>query len=143
VFGENPYAESQGDLRNLEYQRGDKHDLALLKKLKADHIPVVSVFLSGRPLRTTLEIRASDAFVAAWLPGTEGGGIADVLIGQADGTPRYDFQGKLPYSWPKRSYRTAGHPGDKDYDPEFAFGYGLTYLHDKITILSGDSKIDP
>ncbi len=127
VFGEDPYGELQGDVKNLEYQGGDKHDLALLKKLKAERIPVVAVFLSGRPLRTTLEIDASDAFVAAWLPGTEGAGVADVLIGRTDGSARYDFQGRLSYSWPKRSYRTAGHRDEKDYDPQFAFGYGLTY----------------
>jgi beta-glucosidase len=137
VFGEDPYAESHGDLNTLEYQRGNKRDLNLLKKLKADRIPVVSVFLSGRPLRTTLEIRSSDAFVAAWLPGTEGGGIADVLIGQLDGRPRYDFEGKLPYSWPRRSYRTAGHQDEKDYDPEYPYGYGMTYAAGKrVPVLS-------
>jgi beta-glucosidase len=128
VFGENPYAEFQGDLKTLEYQHGDKRDLALLKKLKADNIPVVSVFLSGRPLRTTHEIASSDAFVAAWLPGTEGAGVADVLFADRNGTARYDFQGKLPFSWPKRSSRTAGHADEPDYDPKFALGYGLTYV---------------
>ena len=80
VFGETPYAEGNGDIANVEYQRGDKQDLALLKSLKAQGIPVVSVFITGRPLWVTPELNASDAFVVAWLPGSEGGGVADVLF---------------------------------------------------------------
>ena len=72
-------------------------------------------------------INASDAFVAAFLPGGEGGGIADVLIGDKAGKPRTDFQGKLSFSWPKRIDQPTLNVGDKDYDPLFAFGYGLTY----------------
>ena len=102
---------------------------------------MVSVFLTGRPLRTTLEIDASDAFVVAWLPGTEGGGVADVLIGRPDGSARYDFRGKLPSSWPKRSYETAGHPGEPGYDPLFAYGYGLTYVQgDHVAAASGNRE---
>src|SRR5690606_21624181 len=65
VFGEDPYAEFQGDVDTLEYKPGDKSDLALLKKLRAQNIPVVSVFLSGRPMWVNPELNASDAFVAA------------------------------------------------------------------------------
>ena len=72
VFGEDPYAEGHGDRDNLEFQRGDKRDLALLKKLSKQGIPVVSVFISGRPMWVNPEFNASDAFVAAWLPGSEG-----------------------------------------------------------------------
>ncbi|MEO7384890.1 MAG: glycoside hydrolase family 3 protein, partial [Novosphingobium sp.] len=78
VYGETPYAEMRGDLKTLEFQPGDKQALALLKRLKAAGIPTVSVFLSGRPLWVNPELNQSDAFVAAWLPGSEGGGIADV-----------------------------------------------------------------
>ena len=127
VFGENPYAEFQGDITSIEYQAGDKRDLALLKKLKAAGIPVVSVFLSGRPLWTNPELNASDAFVAAWLPGSEGGGVADVLIGDKAGKPRHDFQGKLSFSWPKRADQEPINVGDPGYDPLFAYGYGLSY----------------
>ncbi|MDB5471624.1 MAG: celD [Caulobacter sp.] len=127
VFGENPYAEFQGDLTSLEYQPGAKTDLALLKRLKAQGIPVVAVFLSGRPLWTNSEINAADAFVAAWLPGSEGAGVADVLVGDAGGKPRADFRGKLSYSWPKLASQTVLNRGDKVYDPLFAYGYGLTY----------------
>ncbi|MCP4991848.1 MAG: glycoside hydrolase family 3 protein, partial [Colwellia sp.] len=66
VFGEQPYAEGIGDIDNLDYQRGNKTDLALLKKLKAQGIKVVSVFISGRPMWVNAELNASDAFVAAW-----------------------------------------------------------------------------
>ena len=131
VFGEQPYAEMQGDIRTLEFQAGDKVDLALLKKLKAENIPVVSVFLSGRPLWVNPELNASDAFVAAWLPGTEGGGVADVIIADAAGKPRNDFTGKLSFSWPKSAAQTQLNVGVEPYDPLFAFGYGLTYADQK------------
>ncbi|OYW30543.1 MAG: 1,4-beta-D-glucan glucohydrolase [Caulobacter sp. 12-67-6] len=127
VFGENPYAEFQGDITSLEYQPGDKSDLALIKKLKAQGIPVVAVFLSGRPLWTNPEINAADAFVAAWLPGSEGGGVADVLVGDKAGKPRHDFKGTLSFSWPKYANQVPLNHGDANYDPQFAYGYGLSY----------------
>ncbi len=130
VFGELPYAEMQGDLKSsLEFQPGDKQDLALLRRLKAAGIPVVVVFLSGRPLWVNPEINAADAFVAAWYPGSEGGGIADVLIGDAAGKARYDFSGRLSYSWPKSAAQFRLNPGESPYDPLFALGYGLDYAH--------------
>lgn len=123
VFGEDPYAEFQGDRPDVAFE--DKIGaLALLRKFKASGIPTVSVFLSGRPLWVNPQLNASDAFVAAWLPGSEGGGIADVLFGKAD------FKGKLPYSWPKRTDQTAVNIGDADYDPLFAYGFGLSYKDD-------------
>jgi beta-glucosidase len=127
VFGEAPYAEGVGDLKTLEYQPDSKTDLALLKRLKAAGVPVVSVFLSGRPLWVNPEINASDAFVAAWLPGSEGGGVADVLIGDAQAQPRHDFSGKLSFSWPKTAGQFTLNRGQPGYDPLFALGYGLTY----------------
>lgn len=127
VFGENPYAEFQGDIANVEYQPGDKHDLALLKSLKSQGVPVVSVFLSGRPLWTNPEINASDAFVAAWLPGSEGGGVADVLIARPDGSADHDFTGRLSFPWPKRADQSPLNRDRPGYDPQFPFGYGLTY----------------
>lgn len=127
VFGEDPYAEFMGDRPHLEYQPGAKTDLALLRKLKAQGIPLVAVFLSGRPMWVNPELNAADAFVAAWLPGSEGGGVADVLIGDARGKPRHDFRGKLSFSWPKLASQTSLNRGDANYDPLFAYGYGLTY----------------
>ncbi len=109
------------------YKPGDESELALIKKLKAEGIPVVAVFLSGRPLWMNQYINASDAFVAAWLPGSEGEGIADVLLRKADGTVQHDFKGKLSFSWPKTAVQFANNVGQKDYDPQFKFGFGLTY----------------
>jgi beta-glucosidase len=120
VFGEDPYAEFQGDVPDLLFR--DKADtLALLKRYQAAGIKTVSVFLSGRPLWVNPQINASDAFVAAWLPGSEGGGVADVLFGKAD------FRGKLSFSWPKRADQFRLNLGDMGYDPLFAYGYGLRY----------------
>ncbi|GAB2504267.1 glycoside hydrolase family 3 protein [Lysobacter humi (ex Lee et al. 2017)] len=133
VFGENPYAEFLGDVPTLAYQRGRDTDLALLRRLKAAGIPVVAVFLSGRPLWMNREINASDAFVAAWLPGSEGGGVADVLIADARGTPRHDFSGRLPFSWPKTAVQTPLNAGQPGYDPQFPLGYGLSYAAPRTT----------
>jgi beta-glucosidase len=133
VFGENPYAEFQGDLPNLLYKPGNDVDLELIRRLKAAGIPVVAVFLSGRPLWMNREINAADAFVAAWLPGSEGAGVADVLLRKADGSVQHDFKGKLSFSWPRTATQYANNVGQKDYDPLFAFGFGLTYA-DKGTL---------
>ncbi|ESQ86106.1 hypothetical protein AEAC466_02640 [Asticcacaulis sp. AC466] len=127
VIGEDPYAEFQGDRPNLDYQPGDRTDLELIHKLKKQGIPVVTIFLSGRPLWTNPEINASDAFVAAWLPGTEGGGIADVIVGDLNRQPRHDFKGKLTFSWPKTANQGPLNVGTIGYDPLFPYGYGLTY----------------
>ncbi len=129
VFGESPYAEFAGDVRTLEYSPGDKHDLMLLRQLRALDIPVVAVFLSGRPLWVNAEINAADSFIAAWLPGPEGGGIADVLFREPDGSVRYDFRGKLPFAWPAtpRPPAADGRPGEA---PLFPYGYGLSYAED-------------
>ncbi|GAA5524787.1 beta-hexosaminidase [Microbulbifer aestuariivivens] len=125
VFGEEPYAEWHGDLSSLEYQQSTKADLALLQKLRAEGVPVVSVFLSGRPLWVNKELNASDAFVAAWLPGSEGAGVADVLFTDADGNVRHDFTGTLPFSWPEYVHQTVLNPYHDNYAPLFPLGYGL------------------
>ncbi len=127
VFGEQPYAEFKGDRPNLEYSPEDKSDLELLRKLKAAGVPVVAVFLSGRPLWVNAELNASDAFVAAFLPGSEGGGVSDVLFRKKDGSVANDFRGKLSFSWPKRPDQYVLNRSDSGYDPLFAFGYGLSY----------------
>jgi beta-glucosidase len=133
VFGENPYAEYQGDVPTLEYSPGDKRDLALLRRLHAADVPVVAVFLSGRPLWVNAEINAADSFVAAWLPGPQGGALADVLFRAPANSAAYDFKGKLPFSWPRspRAPRPTGSPGRlSGEEPLFPFGYGLTYADD-------------
>ena len=125
VFGEEPYAEFQGDLSDLDFR--PREPLAQLRRLQAQGIPTVAVFLTGRPLYVNPEINASDAFVAAWLPGSEGGGIADVLVASADGAPRHDFRGRLSFSWPRRPDQAPQNRGSSDYDPQFAYDFGLTY----------------
>ncbi|MEO5493270.1 MAG: glycoside hydrolase family 3 N-terminal domain-containing protein, partial [Sphingomonas sp.] len=143
VFGERPYAEMRGDLKTLEFEPGDKQALALLKKLRAAGIPTVAVFLSGRPLWVNPEINQSNAFVAAWLPGSEGGGIADVLIGTRDRKPRKDFTGRLSYSWPKTAGQFTLNRGRPGYDPLFAFGYGLSYAKPgKVGLLGEVAGVD-
>ncbi len=127
VYGENPYAEGHGDRQNLEYQRGTKTDVALLRELKAQGIPVVSVFISGRPMWVNPELNASDAFVAAWLPGTEAGGIADVILRNTKGEIQHPITGKLSFSWPKDPYQATVNVTDEVYEPLFAYGYGLSF----------------
>ncbi len=135
VFGENPYAEFQGDRKNLNFD--DDRPLAILKRLQEAGVPVISVFLSGRPLYVNPEINASDAFVAAFLPGSEGGGVADVLLRKPDGAVNHDFHGKLSFSWPKSPDQTPLNRGDDGYDPLFPYGYGLSYK-DRAEIASLD-----
>jgi beta-glucosidase len=124
VYGEQPYAETNGDLQFALYN--ERKTLADLKRLQRAGIPTVSVFLSGRPLWVRPELDASDAFVAAWLPGTEGGGIADVLIGDAQGRPRNDFSGRLSFDWPNESSPPGIRPPGKLRD-SLPAGFGLHY----------------
>jgi beta-glucosidase len=73
------------------------------------------------------EVDASNAFVAAWLPGTEGGGIVDVLIGDAEGRPRFEFSGRLPFHWPNGPYPPGPGHADKEGGETWPLGYGLSY----------------
>ena len=139
VFGEDPYAEMQGDAGNLAYKPRDARDWELLKKLRSQNIPVVSLFISGRPLWVNRELNASDAFVAVWLPGSEGNGVADVIFKNAEGGINYDMKGRLSFSWPKKPDQTPLNIGDEQYDPLFAYGYGLSY-GDKDTLGDGLSE---
>jgi beta-glucosidase len=118
VIGEEPYAETMGDRDDLGVST---KDIALVQRMKAKGIPVVVILLSGRPMLIDNVLASCDAFVAAWLPGTEGQGVADVLFG--DFTPT----GKLPHSWPRSMKQIPINIGDAVYDPLFPFGYGLTY----------------
>lgn len=144
VFGEEPYAEFQGDLPNLMFKAGKSGDLELIRKLKADGIPVVAVFLSGRPLWMNRELNAADAFVAAWLPGSEGAGVADVLLRDRHGKPQHDFRGTLGFSWPRRADQYANNAGQPGYDPLFPLGHGLRYAdRGDLAPLPEDPGIDP
>ncbi len=125
VFGEQPYAEFQGDRPNLDYT--EEGDLALIRRLRAQNIPVVAVFLSGRPMYVTPEINASNAFVAAFLPGSEGAGIADVLLRDSRNRVQHDFRGRLSFSWPRAPDQVSLNIGDANYNPLFNYDYGMTY----------------
>ncbi|HEY2144778.1 MAG TPA: glycoside hydrolase family 3 N-terminal domain-containing protein [Steroidobacteraceae bacterium] len=144
VFGESPYAEFEGDRENLEFSPGDQRDLQLLRKLRAAGVPTVAIFLSGRPRWVNPEINAADAFVAAWLPGSEGEGIADVLL-RAPGKPSFDFSGRLSFSWPRTAMPVTFDAAGNASGVQFERGFGLDY-QSKPTVLaplSEDAAIAP
>jgi beta-glucosidase len=118
VIGETPYAEMLGDKSEAAL---DSADVATVRNLKAAGVPVAVVVVSGRPLNLGSVLEQADALVAAWLPGTEGDGVADVLFGD------YRPTGKLSYTWPRTTAQRSIHRGEAGYDPLFPFGYGLTY----------------
>ena len=126
IFGEGPYAEYQGDRENLEFSPNDEHELDLLRRLHSAGVPTVAVFLSGRPLWVNPEINASDAFVAAWLPGSEGEGVADVLF-RSTGRDHHDFTGRLAFSWPRTAMPVTFDAVGKVSGALFPQGWGLDY----------------
>lgn len=118
VVNENPYAEYQGDSTNLALAPENFQTLANVKQAG---VPTVVIILSGRPVILGDIPAQADALIAAWLPGSEGQGVADVLFGQVH--PR----GKLTHSWPRNISQLPLDVGDANYDPLYAFGFGLTY----------------
>jgi beta-glucosidase len=118
VIGETPYAEGRGDRDDLSLDAGD---VEAVENMRAAGIPVVIVLISGRPLIINDVLNKCDTFVAAWLPGTEGQGVADVLFGD------YKPTGKLSCSWPRSMAQLPINVGDENYDPLFKYGFGLTY----------------
>lgn len=118
VFGETPYAEFQGDIKTLRLRPELEKPFETMRKLKAQGIPVVAVMITGRPLFVNPAINMSDAFVVAWLPGSEGAGVADLLVAGRNGKTAADFTGKLPVAWPVNAR--------VDGPTLFPFGFGLT-----------------
>ena len=118
VVGETPYAEMKGDSESLELSNKDK---LLLERLIKTGKPIVLILISGRPMIITPYLEHVDAVLAAWLPGTEGSGVADLLFGDVSPTA------KLSFSWPRDMSQIPINYGDKTYDPLFPLGYGLTY----------------
>lgn len=118
VIGETPYAEMMGDRKDLTVSA---EDVAAVAAVKQARIPLVVVLVSGRPMIIDKVIDEADAFVAAWLPGTEGGGVADVLFGDFNPT------GRLSFSWPRSMDQIPINAGDANYDPLLKYGYGLQY----------------
>jgi beta-glucosidase len=139
VFGEQPYAEFQGDVTDLDFR--PEEGLEILRDLQAKGIPTVSVFLSGRPMWMNPEINASDAFVAAWLPGSEGGGIADMLFRDTQGQVQHDFVGRLSFSWPNHPLDVELNHGNMPYQPLFAYGDGLS-IEDGSQLVAIDETLD-
>ena len=134
VYGEDPYAEFQGDRENLDFIPNG-FDTNKLSVYKNKGIPIVSVFLSGRPMWANTEINNSDSFIAAWLPGSEGGGISDMLF-QTDTS--YDFLGRLSFTWPASAVVSKN-----NNEALFKVGYGLSYSSmDQIDVLSGNSGLE-
>jgi beta-glucosidase len=118
VVGETPYAEGLGDRTDLALAQ---EDIDTIARVKQAGIPVVVVLISGRPLILGTALAQADALVAAWLPGSEGDGVADVLFGD------YKPSGKLAFTWPRTMAQIPINVGDANYDPLFAYGFGLTY----------------
>ena len=130
VLGETPYAEGLGDIAaydTVSHARRFPADLQVLQAVSGKGKPVITVLLSGRPVYANDLINLSDAFVAAWLPGTEGKGVADVLFAGADGKPVHDFSGTLSFSWPGVACPGPRGAGKDNAAPQFARGYGLSY----------------
>ena len=148
VIGELPYAEMKGDIlapASLAESGRFPEDRQVLERVAGHGKPVITVLVSGRPLYANDLMNLSDAFVAAWLPGTEGKGVADVLFRDARGAIAYDFHGTLAFRWPRTPCQSAFATGDGE--PLFALGYGLKYTNpqhldplDTPAVASGCSK---
>ncbi|MBK9431993.1 MAG: glycoside hydrolase family 3 C-terminal domain-containing protein, partial [Sphingomonadales bacterium] len=133
--GRKPYAEFEGDVPDLGF-RTSSSEQEMIARLKAQKIPVVVLFLSGRPMFTGPLFNQADAFVAAWLPGTQARGIADVLVTRPDGKPARDFTGRLPFAWPADARASLE-------NPLFPVGYGLTYASSSnLGLVNEDPKVD-
>ena len=118
VGEERPYAEGTGDNGDLSLSA---QQVEMINTIKAAGVPVVAVIISGRPMIISDILDKADAIVAAWYPGTEGQGVADVLFGD------YKPTGKLSFTWPKSMDQLPINVGDSNYDPLYEYGYGLSY----------------
>ncbi|WP_423462623.1 glycoside hydrolase family 3 N-terminal domain-containing protein [Promicromonospora sp. MS192] len=157
VVGETPYAEGFGDVGGPEWAwdpadggvpREEKSmalqpgDAEVVEKVCAEIRTCVVLVVSGRPQVLTDQLGSIDALVASWLPGTEGAGVADVLFGERR------FTGRLPVSWPRSADDPVVNVGDRDYDPLFPFGWGLStggrVAHlDEHRLALQDAVLDP
>jgi beta-glucosidase len=132
VIGETPYAEFLGDSDNL---RPLNFDFITIANLQNAGVPVVVVLVSGRPMMLQPEVDTWDTLVAAWLPGTEGQGVADVLFG--DVYP----SGRLPVTWPASNAQVPINIGDPVYEPRYAFQEGQSYRPPLDLSVAGDDLI--
>ena len=118
AIGEEPYAEMNGDRESLDLS---KDHINLVNKLSETGKPIVLILISGRPMILKPILNKCDAILAAWLPGTEGAGISDILFGD------FNPSAKLSFSWPKSMDQIPINFGDSNYDPLYKFGHGLTF----------------
>jgi beta-glucosidase len=118
VIGETPYAETKGDSTDLTVAAADVN---VVKAMKQAGLKTVVVLIAGRPMILDPLMSYADAIVVAWLPGSEGAGVTDILFGDAKPS------GKLPHSWPRSMSQIPINYGDSTYDPLYAYGFGLTY----------------
>jgi beta-glucosidase len=128
VIGEPPYAEGNGDTGELALAA---EDIAAFNNMRSAGVPVVVILVSGRPLVLGELLDEADAVIAAWLPGTEGQGVADVVFGD------YAPTGKLSFTWPRSVDQLPINIGDTRYEPLFPFGFGLSYEDEPVTAAAG------
>jgi beta-glucosidase len=119
VLSEPPYAEWYGDVASINTLPAE--DFALLSEARNAGKPVVAIIVSGRPVLITEQLANADAWIAAWLPGTEGNGVAEVLFGD------HNFTGKLAHSWPQTEEQANMNKDDTGFTPLFPYGHGLQY----------------
>jgi beta-glucosidase len=142
VYGETPYAEFEGDRQTLEFSQPDAAHLETLRRLHVANIPVISLFISGRPMWVNRELNLSNAFVALWLPGTEGEGVADMLFKPLPGQPRYEFTGRLGFSWPATAMPVSFDADDQVQGALFPRGFGLSLAKSgELAQLAEDPRI--
>ena len=127
VYGETPYAEGEGDTKSLDFSSKNFAMINMMSSLSKKDIPIISLFITGRPLIVDKELNFSSAFVSIWHPGTAVEGINDVIFSNKDNSINYDFKGKLSFSWPSKTSTNPLNRGDTEYDPLFKYGYGLSY----------------
>lgn len=133
VLGETPYAEMKGDVTfpaPVQHSLRQPADLAALKRVAGKGAPVVTILYSGRTTYANDLLNLSDAFVAGFLPGSEAGGIADLLLQSRNGAAAHDFTGRLSFAWPGAPCSTGEGPGST---VQFARGYGLRYAAPRQT----------
>ena len=142
VYGETPYAEFQGDRETLEFAPQDSPHVETLRRLHAANIPVITLFISGRPLWVNRELNLSDAFVALWLPGSEGSAVADVLFKPLPGNTAYDFTGRLSFSWPATAMPVSFGADKAVLGALFQRGFGLSLAQSQeLGPVSEDARI--
>ena len=139
VYGEEPYAEGDGDRKDLQFLSKDSTYLKIMESFNTQEFPIISIFLSGRPLEINKQLNLSNSFVAAWLPGTAVEGIGDVIFTKNDKV-NYDFKGKLSYSWPRYADQNLNFK-DANYKPLFQYGYGLTYSSNENILAVEETSI--